>query len=196
LQRREIALPPNFNLCATMNTADESIYPMDSAFKRRWSWVFVENQMDTAGRIANTVVRVSNVDSEIDGFYSWKELVERINVEILKNSHGNRGLDDKQIGYWFARGRRTKGSGTYQIEWATLKPKLFLFLWDNVFARNRNPLLELCDSENPKTLGQFLKADAVFLRSLGLNTRKPLTGNGTLSAPPASSLGNTAEAGG
>ena len=169
-----IALPPNYSLGATMNTADESIYPMDSAFKRRWTWEYVgienigENQVESEDqegveeppeweRIRNTKLCGLHTDG-----IPWTEVIAAINTFITDNSAGIRGLDDKQIGHWYMKGKKGVDS-TYEIQWRDLKPKLLHFLLDSVFSRNRKPLEK---KAYPKREGE-INAGKVILPTFG-----------------------------
>lgn len=83
-------LPPNLTILATMNTSDQSLFPMDSAFKRRWNWDYVK--IDTS-KVKELYFKVG------DSLYSWADFVNSINKYIQDNN----GSTAKQIGPWFAK---------------------------------------------------------------------------------------------
>ena len=124
LIEKKIKLPPNLSILATMNTSDESIFFMDSAFKRRWEWQFVEIDGKS-----------SDVQDDTDIFTderNWRKFVVKINQFILGNHLLIRGVEDKQIGYWFIPHIPiTKGQ---------IQNKLMFYLWDSVFRRDKEPL--------------------------------------------------------
>lgn len=87
---RRMQLPPNLSILATMNTSDQSLFPMDSAFKRRWDWDYVKIDTD---KVEDLYFKVG------DSLYSWADFVNSINKYIQDNN----GSTAKQIGPWFAK---------------------------------------------------------------------------------------------
>ncbi|TAF51193.1 MAG: restriction endonuclease [Oscillatoriales cyanobacterium] len=125
-----IRLPPNFSILATMNTSDNSIYFMDSAFKRRWDWEFIDWD---ERKVENPASYESMNEQE------WFLFVCQLN-KFMKSHHTSiRGIEDKQVGKYFIKER--------PVTEKEIKNKLMFFLWDSVFARDKRPLLSLLNSE-------------------------------------------------
>ncbi|MDD5401109.1 MAG: AAA family ATPase [Sulfurimonas sp.] len=116
----QISLPPNLNLIATMNTSDQSLFPMDSAFKRRWNWVYVPIKYEED---CNDVSKDYLI--ELDGLnYKWLTFLEKINKEIFNATESQ----DKQIGNWFVT---PKQGNIIDIE--TIVNKVIFYLWNDIF---------------------------------------------------------------
>jgi len=148
LTNKQIKLPPNLSIIATMNTSDESIYYMDSAFKRRWDWEYIDISSENNQKMRDLALISANIND-------WESFIDNLNSFIKSNSKSIRKVEDKLIGYWFIKYK----------EGMTKKPiqnKLMFFLWDNVFARDKKPLRELLEVEDKEliTFGDFvLKVD-------------------------------------
>lgn len=109
----KLCLPPNLNIIATMNTSDQSLFPMDSAFKRRWSWEYVPIKYDEPKSAA---FAINIPDSP---FEKWVNFLKKINGIILEKTDS----EDKQMGNFFIKG---------DIEEQEFKDKVMFYLWSEV----------------------------------------------------------------
>lgn len=113
LSGNRLLLPDNFFIRATMNTSDQSLFPMDSAFKRRWDWKYepIKN--------ANLGWEIVVGDCEVDW---WKFL-----VAINKIVKGVTNSADKQLGYFFVQAKNSV------IDAEMFVNKVAFYLWNDVF---------------------------------------------------------------
>ena len=118
-----LLLPHNLHIWATMNTSDQSLFPIDSAFKRRWNWKYVP--IDTNPINKNTNLPL-NWKFEVAGnLYSWGKFLEKINPEIYTITESS----DKQMGYFFAKADPTTGIISEEV----FLNKVLFYLWTDVF---------------------------------------------------------------
>lgn len=147
----KLRLPSNFNIIATMNTSDQSLFPMDSAFKRRWEWKYIpttapkgkDRQMELA--IKNSIETKDGRKINAGNYeYSWKDFLSNINARILSVTHS----EDKQLGYWFVKADEASGS----ISISTFVSKVVFYLWNDVFkdvgAKDTNPFTIKVNGKN------------------------------------------------
>ena len=113
---KKLVLPPNLCIWATMNTSDQSLFPIDSAFKRRWEWEYVP--IEDANK--NWKIDVGGVK------YKWWSFLEKINYLIATETSS----EDKQLGYFFVKAKDT------MIDAETFVSKVVFFLWGDVFKDN------------------------------------------------------------
>lgn len=150
-----IRIPDNLSIIATMNTSESSIYYMDSAFKRRWEWEFID--IDSRP--------VSEPGIAFEDREKWEKFTAKLNIFIKSNSQYIRGIEDKQIGYYFIQDNN-------DIKKATIQSKLMFFLWDNVFTRDKKPLIKLLYDKDAKyhdrlvTFGDFAKQVDLFIQKI------------------------------
>lgn len=107
----ELTLPNNLHIYATMNTSDQSLFPMDSAFKRRWEMKYVK--IDYKKKEAAFTFTVNGKD------YHWLEYLPYFNDKITEASDS----EDKQMGEFFIRGNMTA---------TEFKNKVMFYLWNDV----------------------------------------------------------------
>lgn len=145
LSQKQVYMPPNLSILATMNTSDNSIYFMDNAFKRRWDWEFLNIEDDNQREVVNG--RKLMIYGEDKG--GWNEFVDKLNFFIRSNYKTVRKIEDKQIGYFFIN--------MDEIDENQIKNKLMFFVWDSVFNTNKKPLAQLLemDERDLVTYGQF-----------------------------------------
>ncbi len=110
----KIILPNNLYILATMNTSDQSLFPMDSAFKRRWDWEFVPINYEDANSL-NIVIG--------DSIYNWGNFIEIINPKIKELT----GSEDKQLGNRFVNPK--DGNITFD----QFRSKVLFYLWSEVY---------------------------------------------------------------
>uniref|UniRef100_UPI004049C555 McrB family protein n=1 Tax=Flavobacterium sp. TaxID=239 RepID=UPI004049C555 len=131
ISNNEMKLPPNLNILATMNTSDQSLFPMDSAFKRRWDWIYVPIEYNEyyqdSGKENESFKYI--IKSKTDDFsFRWIDFIKGINGLISSIPHLG---EDKQIGNYFIKGREVAGELVISMD--DFIHKVIFFLWNDVF---------------------------------------------------------------
>ena len=116
-----LSLPPNLSILATMNTSDQFLFPIDSAFKRRWDWKYEPIKQPKAG--VDGEPRKWRIKAK-DLYCYWWEFLVAINKEIEKATDS----EDKQLGYFFV-----KPKDGIDIDAETFVSKVIFYLWNDVF---------------------------------------------------------------
>lgn len=124
---RVLLLSNNLYIWATMNTSDQSLFPIDSAFKRRWDWRYVK--IADAGKGWKIKCGIEYCD--------WWTFVEEINKKIAKETSS----DDKKLGYFFCK--PPKDSDTITEE--KFVGKVLFYLWNDVFKDGDISLFKVSD---------------------------------------------------
>ena len=135
-----MALPPNMSILATMNTSDQSLFPIDSAFKRRWDWKYIKIKpgKNENGEKLDWNIQIEDANGEpvkIIGEGTklpWWEFIPKVNVIIASMTSSA----DKQLGYFFCKPSK-KANETDEkptiITADTLVGKVIFYLWNDVF---------------------------------------------------------------
>lgn len=125
-----LVLPCNFYIWATMNTSDQSLFPIDSAFKRRWEWKYmkIREGKDENGEVLNWKIIVKDKDKNNVNILgredlSWWEFIQKINEIIASMTLSA----DKQLGYFFCKAKEGV------IDERTFVGKVIFYLWNDVF---------------------------------------------------------------
>lgn len=124
----ELCLPSNLYIYATMNTSDQSLFPIDSAFKRRWDWEYEP-------------IKYKNTDWVIDiqgNKYSWVSFQKEINKKIF----GATSSEDKMLGDYFVNPK--DGTITEKI----LLNKILFYLWNDVCKDGEGDIFKAGDTED------------------------------------------------
>ena len=152
LVNKTIKIPPNLHIIATMNTSDSSIYHMDTAFKRRWEWQFID--------VDSKLIKENGIAFKTEK--EWIVFIEKLNQFIKSNHSFIRGVEDKQIGKYFIRSENS------QISYAVIQSKLMFFIWDSVFNRDKKPLIELLEIDKSElvTFGDFALKVKEFIKAI------------------------------
>lgn len=113
IKNGELCLPPKLHILATMNTSDQSLFPMDSAFKRRWDWEYVP--IDYSENIPSGQYIITLGEKK----YKWIEFLTKVNERIRKVTDS----EDKQMGNFFIKA---------DINETEFKSKVMFYLWNEV----------------------------------------------------------------
>ena len=114
LEGNILLLPSNLFIWATMNTSDQSLFPIDSAFKRRWDWSY----MPISDAKKGYVIDVAGSQ------YDWWQFLEAVNEKIASVTDS----EDKKLGYYFV-----KPADGHTITAKTFVGKVLFYLWNDVF---------------------------------------------------------------
>ena len=106
-------LPKNLHIWATMNTSDQSLFPIDSAFKRRWDWQYMPISDGKKGW---------KIDAN-GKQYDWWQFLQKMNNQIGSTTNS----EDKKLGYYFCK---AKGD---TIDAETFVGKVIFYVWNDVF---------------------------------------------------------------
>ena len=109
-----LMLPQNLYIWATMNTSDQSLFPIDSAFKRRWDWVYIPIKPHAE---ENYKIKIGNET------YDWWGFLQKINSVIDDSTHS----EDKKLGYFFVN---TESKTVCAEKFVS---KVLFYLWNDVF---------------------------------------------------------------
>jgi 5-methylcytosine-specific restriction enzyme B len=158
LKEHRINIPSNLSIIATINTSDESIYYLDSAFKRRWDWKYIEAPKGYFYRedVPEPLKQVRLFDGE-DDKEEWFYYIIGINEFIKSNSKTVRRIEDKQIGWWFIKPINNR------VELEQVKNKIMFYLWDSVFSRDKRPLESFLSGDGKDEISLDLYSDFLDL---------------------------------
>lgn len=109
-----LVLPPNLYIWATMNTSDQSLFPIDSAFKRRWDWEYIP----ISYKNSNWTIQIGEKQ------YNWVDFQKKINENIYAVDNS----EDKLLGDYFVNADRTG----CRISADTLLNKILFYIWNDV----------------------------------------------------------------
>ena len=134
---RILLLPSNLYIWATMNTSDQSLFPIDSAFKRRWDWHYV--------KIAD-----AKKDYKIkcgDDVCDWWTFISAMNEKIAEETNS----DDKKLGYFFCKPEK----GSKYICEDLFVSKVIFYLWNDIFKDSEAEYFKVNGATKAATFDAF-----------------------------------------
>lgn len=124
-----IKLPPNLTIVATMNTSDQNVFTMDTAFQRRWQMEHIPNKFNFKTAHANKHLPNSEI--------SWGVFAQTVNKKMHTANLGFGGTDDKSLGVYFATDNDLDNAKRFA-------EKVLKYLWDDAFKLGRQALFSNC----------------------------------------------------
>lgn len=116
-----VSLPANLFLVATMNTADQNVFTLDTAFKRRWTMKSIPNDIEKCAYSSSLICGKS---------ITWGSFVKTINKVIVDFSHDTIGNEDKRLGAYFISEEELNDVSLFA-------EKVLMYLWNDAFKFNK-----------------------------------------------------------
>lgn len=136
----KIRIPSNLWIIATMNTSDQNVFTLDTAFQRRFSMQLIENSFYNVDEAFKNT-KILNTD------ISWQKFCTTINEIIAQNNEGLSSMEDKRLGVYFVSIDDLKSKESFSH-------KVIKYLWDDVFKFDRGAIF---DTANSNTLEAIVK---------------------------------------
>ena len=132
-----IGIPSNLRLLATMNTSDQNVFTLDTAFQRRWSMRMVRNDID----------KVPYSDSSIlDTSVTWKRFNDVINAKILESNQGMSSTEDKRLGAFFVSPSELEFKD--EDSPGVFAEKTLKYLWDDALKFSRQSIFDRAEQQS------------------------------------------------
>ena len=144
-----VKIPSNLFILATMNTADQNVFTLDTAFKRRWRMRSVTSDISKCS-FANDKICDSNV--------TWAVFLDSVNPLIIEYSERNLGSEDKRLGAYFVQLNELKNKEYFS-------EKVLMYLWNDAFKYEHEKIFD----SKYKTLDELLTA----FKSIGFKVFAP-----------------------
>lgn len=138
---RVLLLPNNLYIWATMNTSDQSLFPIDSAFKRRWDWRYVKITDAKKGWMIKCGSEACD----------WWTFVQEINKVIAVETSS----DDKKLGYFFCKPE----NGGIAISEEKFVGKVLFYLWNDVFKDGNTSKFKVTEESEEPSFEDFYTTD-------------------------------------
>ena len=126
----KVTIPSNLSIIATMNTSDQNVFTLDTAFQRRWEMRLIENSFTSEHKYADKEI--------LDTGVTWRTFCEVVNKIIVENSSSTASTEDKRLGVYFVKEEFLDMGDSKQMH--RFPEKVIKYLWDDAFKFNREAI--------------------------------------------------------
>ena len=151
--RNGVYIPGNLTILATMNSSDQNVFTLDTAFKRRWNFEQISNDIERDNEHAYKNWYVPGTDK------TWAQFLTKLNDKILDYKIHNQTNEDKRLGKYFVTPdcltERIQAIAEVQDSATAFAYKVLEYVWNDVCKIGRE---EWFDTERYKTLEQLIDA--------------------------------------
>ncbi len=149
-----IYIPNNLNIIATMNTADQNVFVMDTAFKRRWEFEYLPVKFDDDHPFKNNTIANLNI--------RWGNFVNTINTYMMSKENSSMMIsEDKQIGPYFIKADELNDCSKFGY-------KVLLYLWDDVFKMDKEKIFDKEIRTFSQLINKFSSEDSIDIFNIEL----------------------------
>ena len=136
-----IKIPSNMFIWATMNSADQGVYPMDTAFKRRWDFSYYGID-DEETKLSDVAIKPQFTLGQSSKLIAWNSLRKAINDELSTDTYNTN--EDKLMGPFFLKEEAFKDNTSFN---EAFKNKVLMYLFDDVVKQKRRSFFK-CENSN------------------------------------------------
>ena len=135
----KIRIPKNMYIWATMNNADQGVFPIDTAFKRRWDFEYFPINPEDDDRIENIKIGVPPKWKLKNNILKWNDLRQKINDELLEYGIN----EDKLIGPYFAFDKYLDGDELRCDKFVDIfQNKILMYLYEDAARSKRDRIFD------------------------------------------------------
>lgn len=151
-ENERIKLPSNLTILATMNTADQNVFTLDTAFKRRWEMKALRNNFKKSD---DTKVESHLAHKLCDTNIDWRTFATTINKILLEGASTGIGNEDKRLGHFFLKKEEMKDVEKFS-------EKVIMYLWNDVFKFDRESIFSTAYNSLEDVLDAFADENIRF----------------------------------
>lgn len=166
----EICIPDNMFIWSTMNSADQGVFPMDTAFKRRWDFTYLGIDDSENGIAGKTVELGKGSNMRI---VEWNELRKAINAELSSYKVN----EDKLLGPYFLSKKIVPETGSIEPTKfiSTFKSKVIMYLFDDAAKQKRHTLFAGCsDTSKYSSICKEFEEKGIFIFGTNISNKFPV----------------------
>lgn len=127
-KNEEIRIPSNLTIIASMNTSDQNVFTLDTAFQRRWKMSLISNDFDDE----SSTKKQLQLNTYLCGTeLKWKDFAKEINKQIIALNEGSLTSEDNRLGVFFATGSTLTDTDEFSN-------KVLMYLWNDAFKYSRD----------------------------------------------------------
>ena len=134
----KVSIPSNMSILCTMNTSDQNVFTLDTAFQRRWNMRLIKNRFqDNQGERAFAETKI------LDTSVSWEHFFTEINKIVLTKNIRMTSSEDKRLGTHFvSKEDLLMGDGS-ERQISRFPEKVLKYLWDDAFKFTKEDVFDL-----------------------------------------------------
>ena len=137
-ENHKVKIPSNLTILCTMNTSDQNVFTLDTAFQRRWNMRLIQNKfLDDAEERAFAETKILDTD------VTWEKFFTEINAIILKKNIRMTSSEDKRLGTHFIKPSDLVYKAGDIRQNSMFAEKVLKYLWDDAFKFNKDELFDI-----------------------------------------------------
>lgn len=137
-ENHKVSIPSNMSILCTMNTSDQNVFTLDTAFQRRWNMRLIKN------RFGNTSDEIKFAGTKIlDSDVTWNHFFTEINKIIISKNIRMTSSEDKRLGAHFVAEEDLAYKENDEKQNSRFPEKVLKYLWDDAFKFTKEDIFDL-----------------------------------------------------